>query len=90
MATKKIDPRVYVPLVSGYEYEQRDFQVPTGGGSEGEHDNVTTTGLQPPEQVYVVDQIFRKGPDGKMVVDLVLEVEDVQGASEYEVRTSRI
>lgn len=90
MATKKIDPRVFVPLVSGYEHEERDFQVPTGGQGDAYEGPISTTGLQPPESVMVVDQVFRKGADGKTVVDLVLEVEDVPGASEYEVRTSRI
>lgn len=88
MATRRIDPRIFLPPVEGYEYRG-------GAGAEENDSSVeldlppsSAPGLQPPSQVYVVDQIFRKGPDGRTVVDLVIEVEPVAGATEYEVRVA--
>lgn len=90
MADKKIDPRLYAPLVAGYKYQDKS-------GSTKEEDSeelsyldipVASSGLQPPDGVRVVEQIFRKGADGRTVADLVIEVDDMPGVTSYEVRTS--
>lgn len=93
MADKKIDPRLYIPLVEGYTYADPILDAqPTDASS----DEIEVTlpgvddGLQPPTDIMVVDQIFRKGADGRIVVDLVLEVEDMSGAAEYEVRVAAV
>lgn len=91
MATKKKnDPRIYLPLVEGSEYRETEFVSGTAsaGGTDLDLPPMTSPGLQPPGDVRIVEQIFRKGPDGRTVVDLIIEVESVQGANEYEVRTS--
>lgn len=94
MADKKIDPRLYIPLVEGYDYDDPflERESAEGGTSDGEEINLSevNAGLQPPGSVMVVDQIFRKGADGKILVDLVLEVEDMPGATEYEVRLATV
>lgn len=92
MATKKVDPRIFLPIVEGYEYQERTpvegRESDAGPVEELELPISPGVGLQPPETVQIVDQVFRKGKDGRVVVDIVLEVQDVVGATEYEVRTS--
>jgi hypothetical protein len=91
MATQKIDPRIYVPPVENYEYKEAS-DTAFGAGVAVEELSLpatsTTTGLMPPENITIIDQIVRKGPDGRTVVDLVIEVQDMPGATEYEVRTA--
>lgn len=86
---KKIDPRVYMPPVEGYEYEESS-RVPFTDATPSrlEPPPGTGEGLQPPSNVTIVEQIFRKDAAGKTVVDLIIEVEDMPGATEYEIRTS--
>jgi hypothetical protein len=45
--------------------------------------------LPTPNSVTVVEQTMRFGPDGRAVVDVVIEVEDVPGISNYDVRTTK-
>lgn len=90
MADKKIDPRLYAPLVAGYEYEDDSETTFVEDSAVVLDVPVTSTGLQPPDTVTIIEQVFRKGADGRTVVDLVIEVEDVPGAQTYEVRTSTV
>lgn len=93
MADKKVDPKLFIPIVEGYEYADE-----TSGAVEQDSDTDTTVidvpeqtlMLPPPEHIEFVDQIFTKGADGRTLVSLVIEVEDVQGATEYEVRTALV
>lgn len=92
MTPKKIDPRHFMPPIEGYEPADMDVsgtaayaEPDDGGGTGGE----TSPGvLLPPDNIYVVDEVFRRGADGRTVVDLVFEVDDVEGATEYEIRRS--
>lgn len=91
MADKKIDPRLYIPLVEGYSYDDPILELNSVEGVQVVEPPVEIDeGLQPPSSIYVVDQIYRKGADGRVVVDLVLEVEDMPGAQEYEVRVAAV
>lgn len=88
--SKKIDPKIYMPPVAGYEYKE-SFTDGGGEGSSAPHvelPNSTPEGLQPPQNVRVVEQVYRRDAAGKTVVDLIIEVEDMPGATEYEIRTS--
>lgn len=79
-----------MPPVSGYEYkdsfdtsrepEAEDYTLDLPGDNP--------EGLLPPESVSIVEQVYRKDAAGRTVVDLIVEVEDVPGATEYEIRTS--
>jgi hypothetical protein len=42
-----------------------------------------------PESFTVVDQIVRFAPDGSQVVDVIIEVEDVEGITKYDVRKTK-
>jgi hypothetical protein len=43
-----------------------------------------------PNMLTVVDQIIRTQPSGMQVVDLIVEVEDVAGAANYEFRVVKM
>jgi len=93
MVTKKIDPRVYMPPVEGYEYQEDALASEVEATTSDETlylDGAGAIGLQPPENITIVEQIVRKASDGRSLVDLVIEVEDMPGATEYEVRTASV
>ena len=50
----------------------------------------TTNYLQAPNTMSIVSQTVKVAPDGRFVVDVVIEVEDVPGAANYEVRLSKV
>lgn len=45
--------------------------------------------LPTPQWMNIIDQQVRIAPDGKAVVDVVIELEDVSGATEYDVRITK-
>lgn len=89
MATKKIDPRLHLPPIEGFEYADND-NIDREGSSEGSDlGTVAPPNMMfPPDNLSIVEHVFRKAPDGRTVVDLVIEVQDVPRATEYEIRTS--
>lgn len=91
MADKKIDPRHYMPPIEGFEPADADvsnvrgYSDPDDGGGAGGGGDIPDS-LLPPGNLYVVDEVFRRAPDGRTVVDLIFEVDHVPGAAEYEIR----
>jgi hypothetical protein len=93
-----IDPRLYAPEVRGvsYDSEGNQFLSETETIEDigeallspviEEETPLESDILQPPESVTLVQEIIRISPDGKVVVDAVLEIGDVVGAVEYESR----
>lgn len=92
MADKKVDPTLFVPLVDGYEYaDDLDRRENTDDTSvEDIYTSFNDDGLQPPDSIRFVEQIYTKGSDGRTTVSLVIEVDDVVGATEYEVRRAAL
>lgn len=45
-------------------------------------------GVGVPQNMTIVSQTFRTAPDGRQVVDVVIEVDNIDDAVRYEVRTS--
>lgn len=45
--------------------------------------------LLPPEMVTVVSTSARQAPDGRTVIDVVIEVEDVPGITQYDIRVAK-
>lgn len=66
--------------VSNAEFEA----IPTGSQDSSE------TMLPTPDSVSLVSQEVRVTADGKIVVDVVLDVADISGAVNYEVRMTKI
>lgn len=48
------------------------------------------TSLRPPAWLKLISQTVRKGPTGIQVVDIVIEVEDVPGVDDYQVRVTKV
>jgi hypothetical protein len=46
--------------------------------------------LPTPQWMNIIDQQVRIAPDGKAVVDVVIELEDVTGATEYDIRMTKV
>lgn len=76
--------------------------VLTDGSSDNQDDGVSDTPniptdddgegaevLPTPQWMQIIDQQVRIAPDGKAVVDVVIELEDVTGATEYDVRITK-
>jgi hypothetical protein len=59
-----------------------DIDGSESGGSDSD-------ALFPPDYVTVVSQEVRVTGDGKFVVDVILDVEDIQGVIQYDVRLTK-
>lgn len=44
--------------------------------------------LDPPDSLVIVSQTVRTAPDGRQVVDVVVEVEDIPSALNYDIRVT--
>lgn len=88
---RTVDPRIQMPLVDGYEYDDRFSNVDSGLAGRNDAEPTFPPGsgeLQPPSSMRVVEYNYRTGPDGKTVADVIIDVADVPGAMEYDVRIS--
>lgn len=45
--------------------------------------------LPTPEEINVISQTVRIAPDGKAVVDVVIEIVDSEGTTEYDIRVTK-
>ena len=45
--------------------------------------------LRPPDTCTVTSQTVRVAPDGRFVVDVLLEIEDILGVANYDVRVTK-
>lgn len=52
-------------------------------------DVAAALGIETPQSLTIVSQEVRVAPDGRSLVDIVLDVEDVPGASNYELRVTK-
>lgn len=81
-----------VTLMLGLEpYEAQENIYDDG---ESLRDDETTDddeyGLYAPDYLTVIEQVLRTAPDGTQTVDVVLEVSDVAGARDYELRVTKV
>ena len=65
-----------------------DETTPTDGTTTGDGD--VGDSLLPPSTVTVIEQQVRALSGGNYAVDIIIEVEDVDGANEYEVRLTKV
>lgn len=64
--------------------EYDEFQQGEDGEGFGDQSGLGS-GLLPPDYVNVVSQVMRQTTDGRYVVDVILDVEDVPGVTGFEV-----
>lgn len=55
----------------------------------GTDDDTDDEALEAPGFMQIVSQVIRTAPDGRQVVDVVLEVEDIEGTEKYDVRVTK-
>lgn len=53
-------------------------------------DSTENDTLPAPQYINVVSQTVRFGPDGSALVDVTVEVEEVPGVSNFEIRVTRV
>jgi len=70
--------------VIAFEYDESALGS-DDGDSSGADSGDTSSGLRPPDYVTVISQVMRLTSDGRYVVDIILDVEDIPGATTYEV-----
>lgn len=87
-----VDPNFDLPAgVAGIGYvspEEKELEDSAIGYEivEDEVDNpFTTPALRPPDYITVVSQVMRQATDGRFVVDVILEVDDMPTVTKYEV-----
>lgn len=67
-----------------------DFQTETYIDEDSELDEeFVGDELDVPGTFEIISQTVRTGPDGSQVVDIVIDVEEVEGAVKYEVRITK-
>lgn len=99
----ELDPMFFIPegveeLVYNDEFEttepsEEEVEVSYSDYSDEydvEDDNNYYEGPATPEIIGVVSQTIRRLPSGQQVVDVVIEVSDVAGAENYEVRVTKV
>jgi hypothetical protein len=99
---KYFDPRLPLPPIEDAKYA--DIRLTGAGGSEAPETltppppsnlpipgtDPSTSGLRPPDSVTIVAQKVRTALDGTQLIDLVLEIGEVPGATDYEVRVTKL
>lgn len=67
-----------------------DIQTETLSDEDSDlNEDVEDGVLEVPGSFDIVSQTVRTGPDGSQVVDIVIDVEDVDGALNYEIRMTK-
>jgi hypothetical protein len=89
-AQTKINPMFHIPEgVDELIYQDFDpSDIYYYDTDTGENDFVG--GIPTPHILGVIEQTVRTLPSGTQVVDIVLEVEDIPGIEEFEVRVAKI
>lgn len=85
---QEISHNFYIPegLEDSFSYSENDgddddLDVPGGFGNEG---------VAIPDSLVVISQTLRTLKNGQEVVDVVFEVENIPGATKYELRVTKV
>lgn len=97
---REIDPNFYVPdglknTTTVYTDTEDDLWSDENYDLQNdiddlEDEDIIADRLPAPESIYVISQTIRTSSDGTQVVDVEIEVEDVPGALNYEIRLTKI
>ena len=99
--TKKIlDPLFPIPVEAENEFAhsttQREVPPPEVGVGVGDvrvgviTEEKSVYYLSAPESFIIYDQVLRRGPGGQQVVDIIIETEEVFGATDYEIQIAKV
>lgn len=81
-------PAAGSPGIEGLSSAGQDIISPVDGEPEGGGDDDQT--LVAPRNLKVISQRIRFAPDGTQYVTVVVEFDEVEGASSYESRVSKL
>ena len=88
--TNEDDPVAVDIVVDSDDIIDVDETAPDTSFPEDENtDDDTPEGLPTPEVLTIISQTVRIAPDGKAVVDVVIEITDVAGPTEYDIRVTK-
>lgn len=83
--TGETNPEIPAQPVSETEFNLDEVDIDSDILEDGDFD----ASMQTPQWLSVISQTVRVSPDGRSVVDITFEVEDVPGAVDYELRVSQ-
>jgi hypothetical protein len=92
----RIDPIFPIPEGSEDQFVREDMDVLEGNVESADlsfladFDDSVETGLEIPQDFTIVSQTLRRAPGGQQVVDVVIEVPDVIGATNYEIQVAKL
>lgn len=86
-ALDSIEPDEFVDDLSDIEDGASDDYLDPGDDTYYEDD---ATVLDVPTNVLIVAQTLRRAPGGQAVVDVVIQVDDVIGAANYEIQVVKV
>lgn len=90
--TEQIELPSFQSVPKGLDIDSGAGNEPDDGGGEGEEDdNGSGPGgiLPPPSNIRVKSQTVKYTPEGRQLVDVVLEWDEVEGAVGYDVRVTK-
>jgi hypothetical protein len=92
----RIDPIFPIPEGSEDQFVREDMDVLEGNVESADlsfladFDDSVEIGLEIPQDFTIVSQTLRRAPGGQQVVDVVIEVPDVIGATNYEIQVAKL
>lgn len=76
--------------VVNVDYDEVDFsELSSQPDDDGAGQGSAPFLIQPPDSLSVISQQVRVTSDGRFVVDVILEVEDIAGVVQYDVRVAK-
>lgn len=82
---------VRVPVEDESSDDDIDIQIGSHLDDSSELDEEEISGdIETPENIDIISQDVRTAPDGRQVIDVVIEVTDVVGAINYDVRITKL
>ena len=92
----EIDPMFFIPEgMDDFVYTERnnlkpdDFQDTDADITYDIDDGGDSTDPETPNIIGIVSQTPRRTKDGHVVIDVVIEVEDIDGVTKYEIRHTK-
>lgn len=85
--TASKDADDYLDVDTVLEFDADDLLTPSPTGTDIGMGN--TSGLQVPQTSTIVSQTMRILANGSAVVDVLIDVEDIQGITNYEIRLTK-
>lgn len=84
-----IDPLFAIPEGAEDEFEYSDTLLDIEDEIDETDDIGVDEGLETPSEFTIISQTIRRGDGNHQFVDVVFEVDDVDGATKYEIKVTK-